>query len=36
LRLVQAEPIIPWANETAWSESAKNYHRDRREKERCS
>jgi hypothetical protein len=34
LRLVQATPIVPWANEADWAASAKNYHRDRREKER--
>jgi hypothetical protein len=34
LRLVQAAPIIPWPNDADWAASAKNYHRDRREKER--
>jgi hypothetical protein len=34
LRLVQAEPIIPWANEEAWAQSARNYHRDRKQMER--
>jgi hypothetical protein len=34
LRLVQAAPIIPWANEAAWAESARNYHRDRKQMKR--
>jgi hypothetical protein len=31
-----AEPIVPWPNEADWAASARNYHRERREKERCS
>jgi hypothetical protein len=30
LRLVQAEPIIPWPNEEAWAESVRRYHEDRK------
>jgi hypothetical protein len=32
LRLVQAEPITPWANEEAWARAARAYHADRKSK----
>jgi hypothetical protein len=32
LRLVQAEPIIPWPNEEAWARAARAYHADRKSK----